>query len=178
MDSQAAMRGFLVCYDARMPIDIRPYGVSNKQGVGDLIVPIQQAEFGLPITLEQQPDLLDIENFYQNGAGNFWVACDGNDVVGTIALKDIGGRHAALRKMFVHKDYRGKERGVALQLLKTARDWGREQKLAAIYLGTTPQFLAAHRFYEKNGFIEVAVHDLPPAFPVMHIDKKFYRFDY
>ncbi len=141
-------------------------------------MPIQKKEFGLPITLEQQPDLMDIESFYQVGAGNFWVACDGERVIGTISLKDIGENYVALRKMFVHTDYRGKEKGVASALLKTALDWCREKKLTAVYLGTTPQFLAAHRFYEKNGFEEIPADDLPSSFPIMHVDKKFYHFKY
>ena len=39
-----------------------------------------------------QPDLLQIPQFYQSGAGNFWVALDGEEVVGTVALLDIGNR--------------------------------------------------------------------------------------
>jgi hypothetical protein len=34
---------------------------------------------------------------------------------------------------------------------------------------------AARRFYEKNGFAEVDVSQLPAAFPVMKVDTKFYR---
>jgi RimJ/RimL family protein N-acetyltransferase len=44
-----------------------------------------------------------------------------------------------------------------------------------IYLGTTAEFLAAHRFYEKNGFKEIAKSQLPPAFPIMAVDTKFYK---
>ena len=47
--------------------------------------------------------------------------------------------------------------------------------IAEIYLGTTEKFLAAHRFYEKNGFAEVRRDELPSAFPVMAVDSKFYR---
>ncbi len=32
---------------------------------------IQQNEFKVPITINEQPDLMDIENFYQKD-GNFW----------------------------------------------------------------------------------------------------------
>jgi predicted N-acetyltransferase YhbS len=42
-------------------------------------------------------------------------------------------------------------------------------------LGTTAKFLAAHRFYEKNGFREIAQTELPASFPVMTVDTKFYR---
>ncbi|MDA2424244.1 GNAT family N-acetyltransferase, partial [Bacillus cereus] len=45
-----------------------------------------------------------------------------------------------------------------------------------IYLGTTVKFLAAHRFYEKNGFESVSIDELPKNFPVLQVDKKFYRY--
>ncbi|MFD1887745.1 GNAT family N-acetyltransferase [Paenibacillus wenxiniae] len=144
--------------------------------IADMIVHIQQEEYGIPITREQQPDLQDIAGFYQHGSGNFWLACVEERVVGTIALLDIGNRQVALRKMFVHHEYRGKTWGVSHQLLEQAIIWARQQGMTDIYLGTTPQFKAAHRFYEKNGFVEVDQQELPASFPVMQVDKKFYRF--
>ncbi len=147
-------------------------------GVIDLILPIQQDEFGVDISLADQPDLSDIPNFYQQGAGGFWVAiddaCDGK-VIGTIALIDIGSGAAALRKMFLGADYRGGGRGIAAGLLATLIDHGRRQGLSQIILGTTPMMAGAHRFYEKNGFQEIDESDLPQAFPVMAVDKRFYR---
>jgi hypothetical protein len=46
----------------------------------------------------------------------------------------------------------------------------------AIYLGTTAEFIAAHKFYEKNGFTEVPKANLPETFPVMAVDTKFYMY--
>lgn len=155
---------------------IQPFIPAYTQQVIDLILSIQQDEFQIPITAEQQPDLLNIQGFYQKSDGNFWIAVDDNTVIGTIALLDIGNQHAALRKMFVHQSYRGKEMGVAKRLLNTLLDHAREQKLTAIYLGTTAAFHAAHRFYEKNGFVEIAKAALPSSFPVMAVDTKFYRY--
>ena len=159
-------------------VRIESYVAAYEAGVVDLIVPIQRQEFGIAITAAEQPDLADIPGFYQQGAGAFWVALDGGRVVGTISLKDIGAGAVALRKMFVHADYRGGARGVAASLLRRAIDHARGAGVGTIYLGTTPQFLAAHRFYEKHGFVEIDAAALPPAFPVMAVDKKFYRYDF
>lgn len=153
---------------------IIPFAPQYAAGVIDLILPIQQNEFGVPVTLEAQPDLLDIPGFYQRGAGNFWVALNDGKVVGTTALLDIGNRQAALRKMFVNAEYRGPVSGVAQRLLDTLLVWGDSHGLHEIFLGTTEQFLAAHRFYGKNGFREITRSQLPPAFPVMAVDTKFY----
>lgn len=157
-------------------IEIIPYSQHHFQGVVEVIVPIQQAEFGIPITLDAQPDLLDISSFYQKRSGNFWVALDGQEVVGTIALLDIGRNQGALRKMFVKKQYRGSEQGVARRLLQVLLQWCRRKGIKDIYLGTTAKFLAAHRFYEINGFQEIESKELPEAFPVMEVDTKFYRY--
>lgn len=155
-------------------IQIAPYSPPYADAVASLILPIQQAEFGIPITLEDQPDLQDIPAFYQHGYGNFWIALLDGRVAGTVALLDIGNRQAALRKMFVAAPYRGAEHGVARRLLATLVSWCREHGVREIYLGTTAKFLAAHRFYEKNGFREIARAGLPPKFPVMAVDTKFY----
>jgi N-acetylglutamate synthase-like GNAT family acetyltransferase len=153
---------------------IRPYTPADAKAVVDVILPIQQSEFGIPITLEGQPDLKDISGFYQREKGGFWVAESEGTVVGTIALLDIGNRQAALRKMFVSQSHRGPELGVARHLLATLLEWCRLRDIDEIYLGTTAAFLAAHRFYEKNGFTKLARTELPPTFPVMTVDTRFY----
>ena len=93
---------------------------AHAKGVVELILPIQQMEFGIPVSLNDQPDLQDIPGFYQRGYGNFWVALDNNEVVGSLALLDIGNGQAALRKMFVKSTHRGAEHGVARRLLRKA----------------------------------------------------------
>lgn len=158
-------------------IQIQPFQPAYAAGVVDVILPIQQQEFEIPITLDGQPDLQDIAGFYQKGCGNFWVALDGERVVGTISLLDIGNAQVALRKMFVAASHRGKEHGTAARLLQGAIAWARQQGVRQIFLGTTAKFLAAHRFYEKNGFRLIDKSELPPAFPVMVVDTRFYALD-
>lgn len=155
---------------------IAPFEGKRKTQVIELITKIQQSEFGIQIRRADQPDLDDIPGFYQTGHGNFWVALIKDHVVGTISLMDIGEGQAALRKMFVDEKYRGPEQGVARKLLAELLVWSKEEKLKEIFLGTTSKFLAAHRFYEKNGFVEVSKEDLPLGFQVMAVDTKFYRY--
>jgi GNAT superfamily N-acetyltransferase len=158
-------------------IEINRYAETHRHGVLDLILPIQQVEFGIPISLSDQPDLLEIPAFYRRGLGNFWVALAGGEVVGTIALLDIGNTEGALRKMFVKAPYRGAQHGVARRLLDALLAWCDVQRLERIYLGTTDKLRAAHRFYEKNGFRRVDRHELPAAFPLMPVDNMFYRLE-
>lgn len=154
---------------------IEPYTDAYRDAVRDLIVPIQREEFGVDITYEDQPDLTKIPEFYQTGGGQFWVALDGDEFVGTIALLDIGGNMGALRKMFVAASHRGADFGVARRLLDTLLAHAKSVGMTDVSLGTTSAFLAAHRFYEKNGFTRVDPEDLPKNFLRMVPDTRFYR---
>lgn len=154
---------------------IEDYTDSNNVDVVDLILGIQSEEFGIPITLTDQPDLLNIPQYYQSDNGNFWVAKDKNKVIGTIALLDIGNKKGAIRKMFVTREYRGKEFGVGQALLNNLITWARNKGITELLLGTTEKFIGAQRFYEKNGFEEIQKQLLPKEFPIMDVDVKFYR---
>jgi len=57
--------------------------------------------------------------------------------------------------MFVKAPYRGARHGVAAH----------------------ERLVAAHRFYEKNGFCRIGRSELPAAFPVTAVDTIFYRLD-
>ena len=154
---------------------IRPWEPRDRAGVPALILPIQTAEFGLPATLEAQPDLLDPAGVYRQGGGEFWVAEAAGEIVGTVALLDLGNRETTLRKMFVRADWRGGAVKLGQRLLDTAIAHARAQGFRAITLGTTEAFKAAHRFYERNGFVRIEREALPAGFPVFALDKRFYR---
>ncbi len=156
-------------------MNIEIYTKKYKSAIATLILNIQNNEFNVPVTINDQPDLLDIENFYFKKKGCFWVALDGENLIGTIALIDIDNRQSALRKMFVHKDYRGKEKGVGQLLLDTLVDWCAQKNINEIYLGTVEQLHAAKRFYIKNGFEKLDKAALPRNFPLMQVDTEFFK---
>ncbi|MFN8569076.1 MAG: GNAT family N-acetyltransferase [Kouleothrix sp.] len=125
-------------------VTIRPAVPGDTDAVLGLIVPIQREEFGIPISAADQPDLRDIAGFYQCGAGNFWVALHGGQVVGTIALLDIGAGQAALRKMFVQAGARGTLTSVAHGCSRTLLAWAGAHGLRPICSALTA-VLAAPR---------------------------------
>ncbi len=155
-------------------ITIVDYAHADRDQVVALVLDIQRGEFGVPITLADQPDLADIPRVYQRGRGAFWVAKDGDEIVGTLGLLDAG--ECAVRKMFVRKDRRG-ARGVASRLFDTLLAHAHAHAVPRLFLGTRPEMLAAHRFYEKNGFRRVDPETLPPPFPRMAVDSVFYGRD-
>ena len=157
-----------------MRVAVRPFAAGDADGICDLILPIQNEEFGLPITWEEQPDMADIESYYCAGKGGFWVAVSGDRIVGSIALAELSHGNCALRKMFVAADYRGSEFGIAASLLNILIARARDTDLSRVYLGTTTAFKAAHRFYEKHGFGRVDPESLPEGFSRMKADTRFY----
>jgi len=159
-------------------MEIAVYSKQYEQAVIDLILDIQQNEFRVPVTIHDQPDLLNVEGFYCRDSGNFWIATDKGQLVGTIALIDIGNHQSALRKMFVRKDYRGKEKGLGQVLLDHVLNWCQEKNICEIYLGTFDKLAAARRFYLKNGFVEIAAETLPGNFPRMNVDNMFFKYSF
>lgn len=155
---------------------ITPYDNHDTDPIVELITTIQIKEFGVATSAEKQPDLRDIPGYYQQGAGNFWLAHVDGELAGTIALKDVGDGICALRKMFVKKEFRGKEKGIATKLMQTLLDRAGEKGVKEIYLGTVDVYHAAHRFYEKSGFTEVPLEAVPKSVPLMDVDVKYYCY--
>ncbi len=146
----------------------------HNQEVADLVLDIQQNEFNVPVTLVGQPDLLDVQSFFQKDKGNFWVAISNGKVVGTIGLIDCGDGVGCLRKMFVHHKFRGTETGTARKLLAELENWAVKKGFKSIYLGTIERLDAAIKFYLKNGFSPIEMENLPASFPKMAVDTHFF----
>lgn len=154
-------------------MNIQPIQNEYENEIVDLILNIQQKEFNVPVTLEDQPDLLDIENFYFKPGGTFLGAFIDGKLVGTIALVKFNTEAGAIRKMFVKKEYRGKEFQIAKQLLQQLIAYSEENGIKNLYLGTVSILQAALRFYEKNNFVTIAKESLPADFPLMKPDNVF-----
>ena len=146
----------------------------SQHAVG-LILPIQQVEFGVPITIQDQPDLIDIDAYYTQPGGGFWGAFQHGELIGTIALINVGHATGVIRKMFVKKEFRGKTLGVAQKLLESLLEYSRTKELTDLYLGSVDPMKAAHRFYERNGFEKIPSEELPSYFPRMALDTIFFH---
>jgi GNAT superfamily N-acetyltransferase len=156
-------------------LTILPLSNAHRDLAAALILPIQQKEFNVPITLADQPDLLDLEAAYFRPGGHFWGAFIGDELTGTIGLLAPAPSFGVIRKMFVKQAYRGKEWRIAQQLLDTLIAFAKGHGLNEIYLGTINRMHAAHRFYERNGFTRIAKENLPAVFPLMAVDDTFYQ---
>lgn len=156
---------------------IQPFEKKYQSEVIDLIERIQVEEFNIPIEEAQRKELQSISHSFQKNKGNYWVALLDGNVIGTIAVIDIGHRSFELRDVFLDKKYRGQSTEFAKKLLSKVFDWAKEHEIDTIYLGTTLAFKAAHRFYEKHGFREISREDMPSYCQPMDCDEKFYCLD-
>jgi len=115
---------------------VSPYADADREGVLDLICTIQRGEFQIPITAEDQPDLLDVPGFYRRGCGNFWVARAGDGVRGGVVMegRDIGTvvlPHAPV-KIFLTASAQERARRRTLELEQKGTPQPLEQVLAEI----------------------------------------------
>jgi N-acetylglutamate synthase-like GNAT family acetyltransferase len=147
-------------------IRIRLYKKSDQAAIDKMIDSIA-AEFELPISnpIPANVTLLD----------KYWVSLHNNEIIGTIGVLKMGGEFSILKKMFVKKEYRGKDYKIASLLLNKVFDWCISQNIDTIYLGTMSQFKAAQKFYKKNGFETMSINKLPPNFVTNPIDDVFYK---
>ena len=141
-----------------------------KESVRRFILNILENEFGHKNI--ERPDLYNISSVYQKENGNFWLAFDGDKLVGTIGLESYTGGRGYIRRMYVDSAYRGK--GVAQELLFTLVEFARLNGFTKLYLATTDDMVAAQKFYIKEGFkqIKALPQDLPNSG-----DTIFYKMD-
>ncbi|MCS3869798.1 N-acetylglutamate synthase-like GNAT family acetyltransferase [Chryseobacterium ginsenosidimutans] len=158
-------------------LEISTVNDTYSKSIIDLILNIQQKEFNVHITIDDQPDLMQIDDFYFANGGSFWGAFINGELVGTIALVKFDENAAAIRKMFVKKEFRGKEYNIAQKLLEILISYCRENGIKEVYLGTVSILKAALRFYERNHFTVINKELLPAKFPIMNADNVFCFLD-
>ena len=110
-----------------------------------------------------------------NSFNKYWIAFNGEELIGTIAILKIENGCSILKNMFVKKEFRGKKFNVSHKLLLKVFNWCKSENITNIYLGTMEQFISAHKFYEKNGFQKIVKSELPKSFIQNPIDSVFYK---
>lgn len=146
-----------------------------RRQIVSMVSNIQKKEFLIPITPEINSGIIKAENeYYYNNSYNFWYATnDEGKILGSIGLKQIDDRIGEIKKLFVIPEYRSK--GVAQKLLNTLLKAASKHGFEEIFLGTTDKFHAAHKFYAKNGFIQIRKNELPKQFEINQFDSLFFR---
>lgn len=87
-----------------MKLDIQSIGDSYSEQLVELILTIQQKEFNIPVTIQDQPDLIKIESFYQASGGNFWGAFIDGELVGSIAIVKFDEKQGQFARCLLNKN--------------------------------------------------------------------------
>lgn len=117
-----------------MVLLIETYNERYRHEIIELILNIQNKEAKINLSLNEQPDLLNITESCCDNGGQFWVALSDDKVVGTIGLMMKDKHCAILKKFFVVEEYRSKKVGLALS--KKILEFAKKNKVEHIILDT------------------------------------------
>lgn len=106
-------------------------------------------EFGVGAPTDEQ--LHHLPGSYADHGGAFWVALEGDQLVGTAGVFPVAPDTFELRKMYLRPQARGT--GVGKRLLATAIAWSREHGGRWLVLDTVEAMKDAIAFYERHGFV-------------------------
>jgi GNAT superfamily N-acetyltransferase len=82
----------------------------------------------------------------------FWIAAEGDEVVGGIAVDGSQAQDAARLRFFIVDDSRGGQ-GVGERLMHAALDFCRNAGHQRVFLTTFAGLDAARKLYERHGFV-------------------------
>ncbi|MCM1265690.1 MAG: GNAT family N-acetyltransferase [Candidatus Gastranaerophilales bacterium] len=140
-------------------MQIQTYQEKYKEEIINLILNIQNNESKVNLSIDDQPDLCDINKYYIENDGNFWIATDNNDnVIGTLALMKEDN-YAILKKIFIEPQHRGN--GLSEKLFEQFIKHCKAKNIQAIILDTPSVCKRAHSFYIKHNFKQITKEQLP-----------------
>lgn len=152
---------------------IRRFNPSDQSELTDFVLGIQNGEFGLGFKNDEQQDLIHTSQFYENGG--FWIAELEHNIVGCIGLQKLHPTIGVLRKMFVQKEFRGKDLNIAQQLFEKLKTEAIHLGFEKILLDTPAIAKASHRFYKRNDFVEIGKDAIPKAYSFPDRNSKIFE---
>jgi GNAT superfamily N-acetyltransferase len=98
------------------------------------------------------PELRALASYFGKSGGALWAAEADGALVGMVATRPLNSDQAyEICKMYVARDQRGT--GLAHRLIETAEAHAHAAGAQRLVLWTDTRFDAAHRFYEKRGYV-------------------------
>jgi GNAT superfamily N-acetyltransferase len=91
------------------------------------------------------------KKYFLDPGGAIFMAMDGNDPVGAVALIVMGGGSVELSKMGVRPAAQGQ--GVGRRLIAAAVNRAREMGMRRVYIETNSMLVPAIRLYHEAGFV-------------------------
>lgn len=144
------------------------------QDVIDLVLHFQNDGTRPLVTVNDQPDLLNIKESYINAGGDFWIAIDNDKLIGSIGIMPYSKEIAVLKKFFVYEGYQGEPFHLGQKLYAALLSFAKEKGFTTILLDTPYNTVRAHKFYEKAGFKKLDENELPLKFSHPYKDCDFF----
>jgi putative acetyltransferase len=133
-------------------VEIREVRATDVPAVVELVA-ATLSEFGLAFGVGAPTDdqLQHLPASYADHGGAFWVAMDGDQLVGTAGVFPVTADAFELRKMYLRPSTRGT--GIGKRLLDTSIAFSREHGARLLVLDTVEAMSRAIAFYERHGFV-------------------------
>ena len=139
-------------------IEIRPFENDDAAQVRDLFIrvnrllapPHMQEAFEAWIARSLEEEIDRVSSYYSAKEGGFWVAVDGEKVVGMFGLEPSTEKAMELRRMYV--DPVARRRGIARKLLRFAEDECRRRNRPRLDLSTSELQREALSLYRNSGY--------------------------
>lgn len=129
------------------------------------------------VSVDDQPDLLNIMGEYIEKGGNFWMAREGEKLIGTIGLMPYKAEIAVLKKFFVYENHQGAPYHIGQALYQELLAFATKRAYKTILLDTPRNTKRAHTFYLKAGFKQINEEDLPIRFSHPYPDCDFFLLE-
>jgi putative acetyltransferase len=136
-----------------LDFSIRPWTAGDRIPAGRLIASFL-LEYGLPWEPEgADRDVVEVERFYIETGGGFWVVHQGDTLVGTAGFYPVsrGDRAVELRKMYLIPSVRG--RGLGTFLLQELEAEIQQRGFHTIWVETASVLQEAVKFYERHHYL-------------------------
>lgn len=158
-------------------ITISQFEDKYTQDVINLVLHFQNDGTRPIVSVDNQPDLLNIVGEYIDTGGNFWIARDDEKLIGSIGFMPYNAEIAVLKKFFVYENYQGEPYHIGRILYKALLAFAKERAYKTILLDTPHNTKRAHKFYEKAGFQKINEEDMPIQFSHPYQDCDFFMFE-
>lgn len=129
---------------------IRKYRKEDEQEVIKLVTEVL-AEFGWKPHRKYDPDLYNLNDFYNKPGSQFFILEHKGRVIGTIGVENQGNKIAEIRKYFIRKSYRGK--GFGSRIINHALNYCKKNKFKTIKILTDSTLKNAIIVYLKRNFV-------------------------
>ncbi len=148
-------------------ITIRPIKEEEIPAAKRVILSVAYNIFGFDGTLEESirhfeasgefKDMDNVQSHYFENRGTFLVVLNGEQVIGSGALRRLDVETAELKRMWLLESYHGQ--GIGYQLITRLIHSARANGYTRIRLQTSPEQVRALDFYRKIGFQEIPCYN-------------------